>query len=53
MMGKIGAVIGVIAMSLLIHGKNYVNAYIFLAAIMIIAILLTLLLPETKNIKLE
>jgi len=53
MMGKIGAVIGVIAMSLLIHGKNYFYAYIFLAVIMIIAIFLTLLLPETKNIKLE
>jgi MFS family permease len=53
MMGKIGAVMGVIAMALLIHGKNYFNAYTFLAVIMVIAILLTLLLPETKNIKLE
>ncbi|WP_337860413.1 MFS transporter [Ferroplasma sp.] len=53
MMGKIGAVIGVIAMSLLIHGKNYFNAYIFLASVMGIAIILTLFLPETKNIKLE
>ena len=52
-MGKIGAVMGVIAMALLIHGKNYFNAYTFLAVIMVIAILLTLLLPETKNIKLE
>ncbi len=53
MMGKIGAVIGVIAMSLLIHGKNYFNAYYFLAAIMAVAILLTLLLPETKKIVLK
>lgn len=53
MMGKIGAVVGVIAMSLLIHGKNYFNAYIFLAAVMGIAIVLTLFLPETKNMKLE
>ncbi len=53
MMGKIGAVIGVVAMSFLIAGKNYFNAYIFLAVIMIIAILLTLLLPETKKIQLE
>ena len=53
MMGKIGAVIGVIAMSLLIHGKNYFNAYYFLAAIMVVAILLTLLLPETKKIVLK
>ena len=53
MMGKIGAVIGVIAMSLLIHGKNYFDAYYFLAAIMVVAILLTLLLPETKNMVLK
>ena len=53
MMGKIGAVIGVIAMSLLIHGKNYFDAYYFLAAIMVVAILLTLLLPETKKIVLK
>ena len=49
MMGKIGAVIGVIAMSLLIHGKNYFNAYYFLAAILVVAIMLTILLPETKK----
>lgn len=53
MMGKIGAVIGVIAMTLLISGNNYSSAYIFLAVIMVTAILLTLLLPETKKIKLE
>ncbi len=53
MMGKIGAVIGVIAMSLLIHGKNYFDAYYFLAAIMVVAILLTLLLPETKKMVLK
>ncbi len=53
MMGKIGAVIGVIAMSLLIHRKNYFDAYYFLAAIMVVAILLTLLLPETKKIVLK
>jgi MFS family permease len=53
MMGKIGAVIGVIAMSLLIHGKNYFDAYYFLAAMMVVAILLTLLLPETKKMILK
>ncbi len=53
MMGKVGAVIGVIAMALLIRGKNYFNAYIFLSVVMVIAILLTLLLPETKGTKLE
>ena len=31
---------GVIAMALLIHGKNYFDAYTFLAVIMVIAILL-------------
>ncbi|KJE49654.1 MULTISPECIES: MFS transporter [Acidiplasma] len=53
MMGKIGAVTGVILMSLLIHGNNYFNAYIFLSLIMVAAIILTLMLPETKNIKLK
>ncbi len=53
MMGKIGAVFGVIAMTILIKGDNYYNAYIFLAIIMVLAIVLTLLLPETKKIKLE
>ena len=53
MMGKIGAVVGVIAMALLIRGNNYFDAYIFLSVVMVIAILLTLLLPETKGIKLE
>ncbi|MEM0139869.1 MAG: MFS transporter [Ferroplasma sp.] len=53
MLGKIGAVIGVITMTLLEHGKNYFDAYIFLAAVMIIAILLTLMLPETKNKEIE
>lgn len=53
MMGKIGAVFGVIAMTILIKGNNYYNAYIFLAIIMVVAIILTLFLPETKKIKLE
>ncbi len=49
MMGKIGAVIGVIVMTLLEHSKDYFNAYIFLAAVMILGLILTLLLPETKK----
>ena len=50
MMGKIGAVMGVIAMALLIHGKNYFNAYTFQQIIFFIPILYFLFQEAIRSV---